>query len=370
MAGAELLPSLNLSPQGERDFALPVWIGWLALATVSIPVLNCLQRGQVGILKAYFLLAGLRLIVERRSWLSSVAGGVLLALPIAVKVTPILPVGVLLFSEWIRSLVYWRSEPRWDRSVGATAGVCLGLVLFFLLIPAALIGWNKNLRHLDTWYHEVVTRVNDLNDADRTGNTRTVRNQSLSNAVYRLGNFIAYQVAGGLDDRLADEPTRDPDALLMDAPLVDRVLLGIRIGLLGLLFVAAACAAWRGDDLGQAAVFGLATAATLIVAPIGRGHYFMLLLPALLLVPAWLCLRQRPRAALAVAIAPLVFVVTHSLAVDVTGRLGVLGIGTALWYVAALLPLISLRTPLSDSITGKLRLPSGRDPAESARKAA
>src|SRR5262249_8073739 len=152
--------------------------------------------------------------------------------------------------------------------------------------PSTILGWTANERHLTTWYREVATRANDLGGADRTGNTRTIRNQSLSNAAFRAGNWFMHAFAGGPDDMLADDDQHYVRGMLpMDAPWSENVLFVLRIGLISLVALGMTRMAWRNDLLGMAAMFGLATAATIIVAPLGRGHYFMLLLPAIYLVP-------------------------------------------------------------------------------------
>jgi hypothetical protein len=88
------------------------------------------------------------------------------------------------------------------------------------------------------------------------------------------------------------------------------------------------------DALGQAAAFGIACAATLIIFTIARGHYYMLLLPATVFATLWLQREDRPRWAIFVAIAPLVLVLAHYTMLNITGRIGLLGLGTTAWYFA------------------------------------
>ena len=51
----------------------------LPLVAVTLPTLNCLQRGQVTIVVLYLLLLGLRLILTGRTSVVRLAGGVVLA---------------------------------------------------------------------------------------------------------------------------------------------------------------------------------------------------------------------------------------------------------------------------------------------------
>ncbi len=318
-----------------------LWLPWIAALTVALPVLNCLQRGQVGVVKAYLLILGLRLVLNAKSWRGASLAGVVLALPIVLKVTPILPVAVLLFGLVVRSYYAVANERVWSKTVGTISGVAMGMLLFVLVIPTAMLGWNANQRHLTTWYQEIATRANDLGGADRTGNTRTIRNQSLSNALYRCGNWLMFEFAAGPNDLLADDDQHYVRGTLpMDAPLIERIILYLRLGLVGLSFVTMGLMARRRDELGLATAFGLAMAATLIVSPIGRGHYYMLLLPAVYLAPLWFYQRDHRRLAWFVALLPLLLCVAHYVALDVTGRLGVLGIGTTVWLVVVSIKLM------------------------------
>ena len=73
----------------------------ITVAAVALPTLNCLQRGQVSILALYLLLLGLRLVLGGRNDWARVAGGILLALPVAVKIVPLLPVATFVFVQLV-----------------------------------------------------------------------------------------------------------------------------------------------------------------------------------------------------------------------------------------------------------------------------
>lgn len=316
---------------------LPAWVTILAGVTAVLPALNCLQRGQMGVALLYPLLLGFRLIATGRTRLQWLAGGVILAIPVALKLTPLLPVACVLFVCWCSA--FRRSAPTDTRKTGelprpiwSTAGCALGAVLFFLIIPASLVGWNKNLQYLAVWHEKVVSKVNDVRSDDFAENVDSPRNQSLANAVYRLGNFVAYELAGGpYDDRTGKAHGLMP----MDAPLVSNLLLVVR----GLALVALLAVAFRagtsGTPLLAGVALGLASVATLVVSPVARGHYFVLFLPAAIFVPLWLLQSGRRGAAIRAAVVPCALVVAHYALLKYTGRIGLLGIGTTLWYFAA-----------------------------------
>ena len=216
------------------------WFCGAAAVTALVPAFNCLQRGQVEVFKLYLLMLGFRIALtgtRARNW---IVAGIVFALAGILKLTPLLPVACLLLYE-IR--VAWGSRREdshvWRRPVSLAAGLGVGLLLFALLIPAALTGWNGNIRHLQTWFSKVVTKVVDVRTSDFGEDVRTIRNQSLDNAAYRFGNFLNWQFAGGPDDTLIDHPHDATLRLPMDDPTAGALIVVVRIlALVGLfLFV-------------------------------------------------------------------------------------------------------------------------------------
>ena len=206
----------------------PRWIGWAALATALLPVLNCLQRGQVDVLKLYLVVLGFRLSITGTAWRAWFCGGFAMAAGIVLKVTPLLPAGFVLAILAAR-LVLRRPDD------GYAAQRCATITSdwarraapsrLLLLVPGLIVGWQANLGYLERFYHDKLTKANDHFDSDKTGNTRSLRNQSFSNAVIRLGDFIGYEFLGGPDDRLIDREWRDAPTMVMDDPGVGSVLL-------------------------------------------------------------------------------------------------------------------------------------------------
>ena len=336
-------PAGDRPPGSRRSVA---WFGVATVVAVTLPALNCLQRGQVTILVLYLLLLGLRLVLSGRTSAARLAGGIVLAAPVTIKIIPILPVAFVLFIQLAGFLQQrWRRQPlaaELGRQLAAAmSGVGLGLVLFFLLLPAALIGWNANLRHLDTWEHLVLSNAGQSTTTPGfERDTHSVRNQCLGNALYRLGNFAAYMVAGGPEDPLVDDS--NPPPRMMDSPCVDTCLLFVRITLLlALLLVGLRLGGHSDVLLCQAAGFGLACAAMLVVSPVARNHYFVLMAPAVLFVPLRLDGRGRSRAATILAVVPSVLIVVQYVLLPYAGRIGLLGLGTTGWLMAATLLIVS-----------------------------
>jgi hypothetical protein len=210
------------------------------------------------------------------------------------------------------------------------------MIFFLLLVPTILIGWNDNLRHLKTWYTDIVAN-------ERFGETHKIsyqdsHNQSLDNAVHLLGNWFASTFTGGADDRDTSLSTAPPSQLPMDAPIVKAILVVPPV-LLTLLLIAVAVR-WHSETVGvgQLAVFGLACAMSLSLSPVTWRHHFVMLLPGMLFLPWALYEEYRSMARwLAILAATLVLgqYITRGLAGNITGRLGLLGIGIAIWCIVA-----------------------------------
>ncbi|MGQ0635718.1 MAG: glycosyltransferase 87 family protein [Planctomycetaceae bacterium] len=345
--------------QNQSDVAaLPNWLFATALAAVALPALNCLQRGQMGVALLYFLLVGCRLAFTGQTWAAWLSGGIALALPIALKLTPALPAAAVAGSLLVAALaIHIRNRPPaidtsaagWSRFGFVGVGLVAGCLLFFLLIPSALVGWSANLAHLHTWYVKVASRVDDVRSDDFGENVASLRNQSLHNAAFRCGNWVACRFFGGPDD-LNMKVTRA--TMPMDAPLASLAVSTTR----GLALVALVCVlvrgAWRGDRLLMAAAFGLACIATLVISPVSRGHYFVFWAPAVVLVPVWFLQHGRRRAALLAALAPVVLTWLHYAALPIAGRAGLLGLGTTAWYFAVCLSVLRSADPICAAQAG------------------
>ena len=310
---------------------------WLALGlAVALPALNTLQRGQVGLLKLYPLLLGTRLILFPRKRTDIFWGGVALAFPVALKITPVLPVALLLGGLVLRAL--WK---RADATVRQTAidsslGVALGSLAWWLVIPALVLGWDANVNYLVTWHQKVIAKAETVRADDLGGDVTSPRNQSLANAGYRLGNWLAYRFQWGPDDRLVDTSDAAAGTMPMDAPWAERGLWLARMATLAWLGAAMLLLSRRGQPLDLVLLLSLGCVGTLVVSPISRGHYFVMLAPALLFIPAWLRGCGLRAAADVTPFLPATFSLAHYLGLEFTGRIGLLGVTTSLWLWAVL----------------------------------
>ena len=140
---------------------------------------------------------------------------------------------------------------------------------------------------------------------------------------------------GGPEDPFVDEPNMPPR--LMDSPSVDVLLLFVRIALLlALMLVGMRLGATGDDKLALTAGFGLACAALLVVSPVARNHYYLLIAPAVLFVPLWLKRLGLRRWAIFMALASCSLILLQYVLMPYVGRIGLLGLGTTAWLMAAM----------------------------------
>ncbi len=279
----------------------PWWVTAAAVLAAYHPVVTTMRFGQVGLLLLWLLLLGFRLVLGGRR--SAAAGGLILALAAVIKVVPLLPAGVLA----VALLVAERAAPDGPRRAGAyTTGLCLGLLLGALLLPAVVTGWQANLEALAEWGARVVY-TRDV--ADQIGGaTHVATNQGLSGALdLAVGEAAAARWGGPL-----------------------------RLALLGLVLLAAVRVAGSGEPRGPILGASLAAALAFLWPPVSWNHMLVLALPAALLVPWWLAQTGRARLGWALGAASWLIVWGNE---AWWSRFGLLGLGYAAWLTVVCLAL-------------------------------
>jgi hypothetical protein len=359
------LVATSRSAQGTDSpdrFKSSFGIGACALLAVSLPALDCLQRGQLGILLVYLLLLGLRLTLSSRFWAGWWLGGVVLACPVVFKLTPALPVALLVLHEWTATLAPQRSSTSRDRATALTLGIACGAFLFVLALPAACVGWGKNLHYLETWVQRVAS--NPAVGEQAKFHIDSISNQSLGNAAHRLAATVRGPVrdpSGGkywlaVDTAIAQQRQNDQ--------FTGRVVQISRAVIVALLLAVVVRVSLTSDKLAKAAAFGLAMLATLLVSPLAWGHYYVLVLPAVLFAPLWLkeCGHPAVSRILATGLPALIWM--HYVLMPWTGPIGLLGLGTTLWFLVACAFSLVARAPSRGETPASLldlRADSGHD---------
>ncbi len=162
LAWWSVLAALKLAAGRARDF--PAW-GTLAVVLLCARLIaSDIAHGNVNLLIAAVLVAGLL------DWSAGreLRAGVWIGLAAVLKATP------LLFA-----LYFLRK-----RSVRGLAGVLLGIGLFACILPASILGWERNLDLARTWWQQM---AQPYIEGTRLGLTQTEHiNQSLLGVLARL----------------------------------------------------------------------------------------------------------------------------------------------------------------------------------------
>jgi alpha-1,2-mannosyltransferase len=131
---ASILCVLPVLDAPDRPF--PMWGKLLAIALSLRPIAGDLTHGNVNLLILFLVVMSLVATAYRYHVLT----GLLLGLAIACKITPALFVFYFL----------------WKRSWTTLTSIVLSLVVFVLLIPACVYGWDNNLEYLQSWHQQMV----------------------------------------------------------------------------------------------------------------------------------------------------------------------------------------------------------------------
>ena len=363
--GVQHRDNLPGAPNAAGPEAPPSWLPWAAAIAAALPTLNCLQRGQVGLLQLFLLLAGFRLLAAAPRGLGCfhggtqrvtvgwrpLAAGVIFALVVVVKVTALLPVALVVIERLAAALGSRVASVR--RHAGSVtirlaAGLAFGGMLWLLVVPAAAIGWQRNLDCLCAGAAWCQPR-RSIPDRTSLPAIRTAcRNQSLTNGVRHLGNWIAEDLAGRGDSLRTVAPGEWPH--VMDKPVVNHLLLAARLAVLVAAVLLAIWVGRRRDELACAGLFGLALMATLVVSPVVRTHYFLLIAPAVLLVPWQVHCAGHKRLAWCLAWVPTMLIVPQYLWPVAAGRMGWLGIGMTAWLISGGVALVAVGRKQSPSV--------------------
>lgn len=115
---------------------MPDWAKALSIALSMHPILGDLSHGNVNLFIAFLVVAGLDCYRRQRD----LSGGVLIALAIACKITPALFVPYFV----------------WKRAWKTLAGIGLGLVLWWAVVPGTVLGFEQNRTLMGSWFEVMV----------------------------------------------------------------------------------------------------------------------------------------------------------------------------------------------------------------------
>lgn len=134
--GLKVLMAVAMAVMIFRLVPLPPWGQALAVALSLHPILGDLSHGNVNLFVAFLIVAGIACHARRCDF----AAGLFLALAIACKITPALFVPYFL----------------WKRAWRTLAGIGVGLCLWWMIVPGAVLGFERNGELLRSWYEVMV----------------------------------------------------------------------------------------------------------------------------------------------------------------------------------------------------------------------
>lgn len=298
----------------------------LVLAVWLWPVLGDMQEGQTNLLMLLPLTAGLWFIQnDHRSgqWL----GGLLVALAICIKVTPII------------FLIYLLWQRRWVASLA----VLVGMVVWLLVVPALAFGWSQNLLWLNQWFHIMILPYVEH------GRVQYYVGQSVPSFLSRL---IRNVPAFTYNKHTGHPLPQYVNVLSLHRNLADWLIRGILVvvGLIGLWWMRARVASARSRDyvlqIGAVAAFMLWASPRTWVP-----HYvsliFTLMAVAMVLSDTAQVYARRRQAALALAVAAFLMFLTTDVGkvFGPNGHRWLLTIGVSLWASVLLMYVIFTARP-------------------------
>ncbi len=182
---------LIVRASGRERWNTPLGVLVMAAVFSARPVIGDITHGNINIFVFLQIALGWYLFVRGRDFWS----GVVLGLAAATKVTPAL------------LLVYFVYKRAWR--VGA--GAAVGLIVFVVLIPALLLGFDRNNSLLASWHHQMVAPY----VADGFVTVEEV-NQSLPGMFMKWAAFPHYVRGTWIDvwnDSVVDGASVEPEKL-------------------------------------------------------------------------------------------------------------------------------------------------------------
>jgi hypothetical protein len=231
---------------GSRRIPGPLLFALPGFATLTF-VFDMFDLGQPNLVLLTLMLYGFWLLQHERSWMA----GSMFALATAIK---IFPVAVLPYLVWRR---------QW----AALASVLVFLVVFLLILPAPVRGFQHNIAELRTWYQGMVGTSSEKGFGQRGVQNWSWVNQSIIAMTHRLTRPVNYNY----------DPAKPPRTMnVVDLSFKQANWLVLVISLaLGLGYVAVMPPASRRTPRSDAEELGILFCLMTVASPLAREYYFM-----------------------------------------------------------------------------------------------
>jgi hypothetical protein len=224
------------------------WVAALpSIATITF-IFDMFDLGQPNLVLLALMMLGFWCLQHGWSWTS----GGLFALATAIKVFPI---AVLPYLVWRR---HWAS----------VASLMMFLVIFLIVVPAPIRGFQHNFSELKTWYQGMVGSTSEAGFGQRDDQNWSWMNQSLISLTHRVTRPVNYN-----QDNLANAPAY-MNLVDLDFKTANWVVVGVAV-LIGLGFIAVIPPRLRRTPRSDAEELGLLFCLMTVASPLARQYYFM-----------------------------------------------------------------------------------------------
>jgi hypothetical protein len=156
----------------------------------------------------------------------------------------------------------------WRRRWASAASMGIFLVIFLLLVPAPIRGYQRNVDELRTWYHAMVGSSSEKGFGQRDEQNWSWVNQSIIAMTHRLTRPINY------NQNEPDLPARTMNLVDVDFKTANWIVLGVSL-LIGLGFIAVIPPLSRLTPRSNAEELGILFCLMTIASPLARQYYFM-----------------------------------------------------------------------------------------------
>jgi hypothetical protein len=224
------------------------WLAALPSVVMVSFVFDMFDLGQPNLVLLALMMLGFWLLYHGRSW----ASGSLFALATAIKVFPI---AVLPYLIWRRHWV-------------PAASMAVFLVIFLIVVPAPIRGFQHNLSELKTWYQGMVSSSSEQGFGQRDDQNWSWMNQSVISLTHRLTRPVDYN---------QDNPATPPAYMNLadlDFKTANWIVAGVSIAI-GLGFVGVMPPRSRRTPRSDAEELGILFCLMTVASPLARQYYFM-----------------------------------------------------------------------------------------------
>jgi hypothetical protein len=267
-----------------------LWLKALPVVITLPFVYDQFHLGQPNLFLLALMLTGFFLLRLGRPWWA----GFPIALAASIKAFPVLVLPYLL----------------WRRQWGTAISMVVFMLLFLVVLPGLVRGFDRNAREIGQWVHGMLLSGDDRQFSQR-GDTFGWKNQSLYAVEHRLLRSIdaeapGYRSASPIYVNLLDLKQRTVDAVFVATSIV-----------IGLLFMFTIPPKGRPSASSEGAEIAIVLLLVVIASPVARSYYFVWLLLPYTVLCHRIATEPNCRRAIAIAIALGVSVLLLAVGINV-----------------------------------------------------